>query len=127
MTISEIIQSYLHALERGDEYAVLQLFSEGAIVVSPLYGRIKATDFYEQLFEDTAQSLITLLQIFKGAQKGSASAHFRYRWTMEDEEPVSFEAVDIFEFDSQKKISKLTIIYDTVFVREAFERLKENG
>ncbi len=124
MTISEIIQSYLHALERGDEYGVLQLFAEGAIVVSPLYGRKKATDFYEQLFEDTAQSLITLLQIFKGAQKGSAAAHFRYRWTLEDEQPVSFEAVDIFEFDNERKISKLTIIYDTAFVREAFERLR---
>ncbi|MEZ4886374.1 MAG: nuclear transport factor 2 family protein [Chitinophagales bacterium] len=124
MTISETIQSYLHALERGDEYGVLQLFADNAIVISPLYGRMKANDFYEQLFEDTAQSLITLLQIFKGAQPGSASAHFRYRWTLEDEQPVTFEAVDIFEFDNQKKISKLTIIYDTVYVREAFERLR---
>ena len=124
MTTSEIIQSYFHAIERGDEYAVLQLFAKGAIVVSPLYGRMKATDFYEQLFEDTAQSLITLLQIFKGAQPRSAAAHFRYRWTMEDEKPITFEGVDLFEFDEQKKIVKLTIIYDTVSVREAFERLK---
>ena len=124
MSISEIIQSYFHALERGDEYATLQLFAENAIVVSPLYGRMKATDFFEQLFEDTAQSLITLIQIFKGAKTRSVAAHIRYRWTMEDEEPISFEAVDIFEFDSQRKIFKLTIIYDTAFVREAFERLK---
>lgn len=124
MSISEIIQSYFHALERGDEYAILQLFADNGIVVSPLYGRMKASDFFEQLFEDTAQSLITLIQIFKGSLTRSAAAHIRYRWTIEDEEPISFEAVDIFEFDSQKKIFKLTIIYDTAFVREAFERLK---
>lgn len=124
MTISEIIQHYFQALERGDEYAVLQLFSEKAIVVSPLYGRMKASEFYEQLFEDTAQSLITLLQIFKGLQVGSAAAHFQYRWILENGEPVSFEGVDIFEFNEKKKIRKLTIIYDTNLVRGAFERLK---
>ena len=46
MTPENLIQEYLSALEKSDINKIIQLFKEDAIVVSPLYGEIKASSFY---------------------------------------------------------------------------------
>jgi hypothetical protein len=64
MTPENLIQEYLSALEKSDVNKIFQLFKEDAIVVSPLYGEIKASNFYPELFEDTLASKITLKDIY---------------------------------------------------------------
>ncbi|MBI5223548.1 nuclear transport factor 2 family protein [Candidatus Micrarchaeota archaeon] len=116
-----IIRQYLNGLELGDYSSIMKLFSKGAIVHSPLYGKIKATKFYQDLFADTSKSKITPLAVFKG--KNSAAAHFRYVWYLADGVKVNFECVDIFKFSKSGLIKDLTIIYDTHKTRPRFEKM----
>jgi ketosteroid isomerase-like protein len=125
MDIADVIRLYLRSLEQGSYDDVVKLFAEDAMVISPLYGTVKASDFYRDLFKDTAKSKITLLDIFVSKNSKCAAAHFRYEWTLKDGNTVSFECVDIFEFSEEGKIKKLKIIYDTYEARRVFERLKE--
>lgn len=60
MTAQELAEAYLGALGRGDLNAMAGLFSDGALVHSPLYGLLPATDFFPALFADTAESRLTL-------------------------------------------------------------------
>ena len=128
---SEICNKYLTALNDGDLNKVLSLFSENAVVISPLYGEILAKDFYKELFSDTEKSETKLLTIFDSSKNDESIAlHFLYTWTLQSEEIVEFECVDIFNLTKDKKLfTKLSIIYDTYHIREKHSKslnLKNN-
>ena len=129
MTPENLIQEYLSALEKSDITKMLQLFREDAIVVSPLYGEIKASKFYPELFEDTLASKITLKDIYYSSSvKNRVAAHFVYDWKMRNESHVEFECMDVFELDKHSgKIERLTIIYDSRQTRDEFDNLKKNN
>lgn len=125
MEIEKTVKAYLKALEIGSYENVMKLFTKDAMVFSPLYGKIKAIDFYRELFKDTSESKITLLNIFKSDNKSVGAGHFRYGWVLKDGTTTSFECVDVFQFDCDGKIKQLTIIYDTSKIRPSFEKMKE--
>lgn len=125
MEIIEVVKSYLEALRRGSYEDIVRLFADDAVVVSPLYGRVRARDFYRELLEDTGRSEITLLNLFVCVDKSSvAAAHFRYTWTLRDGSSTSFECVDIFELAEDGRIEKLTIIYDAHKARQMLSEMK---
>jgi hypothetical protein len=129
MTPENLIQKYLSALEKMDINKIFQLFKEDAIVVSPLYGEIKASSFYPELFEDTLASKITLKDIYYSSSvKNRIAAHFVYDWKMRNESHVEFECMDVFELDKcSEKVEKLTIIYDSGQTRDEFDDLKKSN
>jgi ketosteroid isomerase-like protein len=57
MTTPELAEAYLGALGDADLTAMLSLFSEDAVVHSPLYGPVPAAKFFPALFSDTAVPL----------------------------------------------------------------------
>ena len=122
--MKEIIQHYLNALGTGDLGKIIQLFSDDAIIHSPLYGDVLAKIFFTDLFADTSQSEISLLNTFTNLEKpGLFAAHFRYFWILKNGAETSFECIDIFQFDEQGKIKEMTIIYDTWHIRDGFKGL----
>ena len=97
MKIDTAIRAYLAGLEEGSYEKVLALFSNNALVHSPLYGVIKAEAFYKDLFSDTRDSSIALKNIFISTDNPLiAAAHFAYDWTLKDGMSAPFECVDIF-------------------------------
>lgn len=119
------IKNYLQALQQGNYEAVISLFTDEAMVISPLYGTQSAKIFYKELLADTNSSQIELLDIFTNLQKRTAAVNFVYHWTLADGMTTSFDCVDIIEFDEQDKIKVLKIIYDTAQTRSAFELQKQ--
>ena len=119
-----IAKSYIEHLSNGKLEQLLSLFSENAIVVSPIYGKKNYKDFYTQLFADTNYSKLNIQGIFEDALTGNIALHFIYHWTLRNDSQVNFEVVDILEFNDDKKINALTIIYDTVKSRELVKQLK---
>lgn len=115
-----LCEQYLAALNASDLNAVLALFTDDAWVVSPLYGEMPAAQFYRDLFTDTQASDTRLLNIFDSSSNSNSLAlHFHYRWTLQSGELVEFEVVDVFELsENHQQFSKLTIIYDTYFIRQ---------
>ncbi|NMB87793.1 MAG: SnoaL-like domain-containing protein [Chloroflexi bacterium] len=122
------MQRYLQALGDGDAAAILELFVPDGVVFSPLYGEVSAAHFYRDLFADTSRSTITPYHVFHSLQPERGAVHFRYDWVLRDGTPVTFECVDVFEFDlAVNKVKSLTIIYDTSRVRPAFNALRSSG
>jgi len=124
----ELCKQYLDALNEGNLEKVLSLFAPDAVVVSPLYGEIPATTFYNDLFADTNRSETKLLNIFDSVSGNSSLAiHFHYSWTLKNGKVVNFECVDIIEITPDtKKINKLKIIYDTAPLRAVFNESKSS-
>jgi len=126
MQIEKTIKEYLKGLEVGSANEIIKLFSQDAVVHSPLYGEIQAKKFYQDLFKDTSKSKITLMNIFVSQSNPHVAAgHFRYDWILKDGTPTSFECVDVFRFDEDGNIKELTIIYDTSKIRTAHEAMKK--
>lgn len=123
MTKNEIATNYLEYLENGDVERIIALFSPNGIVESPVYGCMKATLFYPKLKSDTSNSKLKLRGIFEDNETSSLALYFNYTWILKNNKKVAFNVVDILEFDAQHKISKLTIIYDTVRSRTLVEQL----
>jgi ketosteroid isomerase-like protein len=124
MEIRNILTQYLNALEKGDLREIVQLFAEDAVITSPLYGKVKAQQFYRDLLADTAKSKITVLHTFTTKNKNVGAVHFLYEWVLQDGTLTSFECVDVIRISDSGKIGELTIIYDTHAVRESFEKMK---
>lgn len=120
MTAHALARDYLTAIERGDLAAILRLFHPAAIVHSPLYGPLPATEFYPKLLTDTGRSELTLRGVTR--QANLASIWFRFRWILPSGTVTDFECVDILELDDQGLIVALRIFYDTAATRQAFER-----
>ncbi|MDN5204756.1 nuclear transport factor 2 family protein [Fulvivirgaceae bacterium BMA10] len=118
--IEQQLRAYLNALGKGSLNDILSLFHESATVVSPLYGEKNAREFYHVLLNDTIESILKPLNFFSNLDTKNGSIHFLYTWTMKNGQMVTFECVDIVEFDDKGLIKKLTIIYDTVKTRQYF-------
>jgi len=120
------IRNYLDALSRGDLDQLMALFDPKATVYSPLYGQQPARVFYPALLQDSAASHIELLQIFQSNSPQYAAVNFLYHWTLANGEEVTFDCVDIFQFDKAGKITELKIIYDASQTRPALERTQNS-
>ncbi|GAA0732674.1 hypothetical protein [Clostridium oceanicum] len=126
MKFQVLIKQYLNCLQIGDLEKLLSIFEGNAIVFSPLYGKLSAKQFYSDLFNDTTQSKITLLNTFQSNEnEDTCSGHFQYDWTMKDGSLVTFECVDVFKISKNNKIEKLTIIYDTFGVRDSYNQFND--
>ena len=126
MWVEQKIKDYLAMLMEGDNGKVSVLFCQDAEVHSPLYGKIKAQNFYRKLFRDTLNSTIMLKGVFRNMHDPSqAAALFHYEWTLINDKTVSFDCVDIFNFDERsKKIKTLMIVYDTQYVRSGWQTIQ---
>ncbi|MGG6231512.1 nuclear transport factor 2 family protein [Tenacibaculum sp. SDUM215027] len=125
MNKSEIAKKYLKYLENGNIEKVIDLFSSNGIVESPIYGIKKADEFYRELNNDTSNSELFLKGIFEQNDSNNLALYFTYKWTLKNNEKVEFDVVDIIELDSESKITKLKIIYDTVISRKLVNDLNE--
>lgn len=125
MTRKEIAKKYLEFLARGTLHNILALFSEEAIIHSPIYGIKRANAFYRTLGEDTALSALKLNGIFEEENTNRLALYFNYKWTLKNKKQLVFDVVDILKFDEGNKITELKIIYDTVSARALIEELKK--
>jgi hypothetical protein len=119
VVLNDKIKAYFQALESGVCDQTLALFTADAIVNSPLFGEMVASEFYKKLFANTNRSKVTLKEVFfSNTNATNATAHFVCDWVLKDGTPAPFECVDIFEFDPvSNKIQSLKIIYDTHSIR----------
>lgn len=121
----ELAGAYLDALGRADPAAMLSLFSDGALVHSPLYGPTAARDFYPALFSDTAESRLTLRGVTEGASADGGplvSIWFRFDWRLSGGREAPFDVVDMLALTADGRIGALHIVYDTAGVRPVFEQ-----
>jgi hypothetical protein len=125
MSVEDLCYSYLAALTSNDLESVRAFFTADAVVISPLYGRRRAHEFYAEVIAHTAKAEATILRIFNSADHSAVAVHFRYIWTFPSGKEVDFECVDIFELaEDRQSFTKLTIIYDTAPLRDEFAPLR---
>ena len=126
MTISadDLVGAYLHALNTADAELAVRLFTEDAVVHSPLYGPRLAKDFYPALFADTSQANLTLKSVMTGTDAAGAttvSFWFHFDWRLPSGAAAPFEVLDVATLGTDDRIQSLHIVYDTVDVRPTFE------
>jgi len=122
MTKEEVAHQYLAHLQEGDMDKVISLFTKEGVVVSPIYGEMKAISFYKTLEKDTKASELHFDGLFVEKQTNRMTLLFEYRWTIKNGKTVMFKVVDVLQLDEEHKIEKLTIIYDTVDTRAALQQ-----
>jgi ketosteroid isomerase-like protein len=120
----EIAKRYIELLSSGDLEGVINLFTENGIVESPIYGEMKASNFYKVLKDDTLNSELKLKEIFQNSKTENIALYFEYKWTIKTGKIVQFDVVDIIEFDIENRIKKLKIIYDTVVSRKLIDEFE---
>lgn len=125
ITKKETANKYIDFLEKGDMDNLLKLFSENAIVDSPVYGVLNAKEFYTKLSNDTLLSELNLKGIFEENESNNIALYFNYKWTLINNKQVDFDVVDIIEFNDSNQISSLKIIYDTVKSRKVVNELNK--
>ncbi len=123
MSKRNIAIDYLKFLEQGNVPQIIALFHSEGMVDSPIYGSMKASLFYPKLNNDTQNSQLKLQGIFEDFETGNLAIYFNYIWTLKNSKQVVFDVIDILEFDTQYKIKKLKIIYDTVVARSLQKQL----
>lgn len=124
MRPQELAEAYLGALGRGDLDALAGLFSDGAVVHSPLYGPLPAGEFFPALFADTAESRLTLRGVTHGhTAQGTllVTIWFHFDWQLPSGRRAPFDVVDVLELAADDRTAALHIVYDTADVRPIFE------
>lgn len=120
LTFVDTIGRYFTALERGDVDALTSLFSPGAIIDSPWFGRLGPEEFFERLSGSTHSSAIDRPEVFVSAAGSQrAMSCFTYQWTLKDGSAATFPCSDVFEFARDGRISALAIVYDVAAVKRS--------
>lgn len=115
---SEQIRNYLKELESSNVAGVLALFTPDARIYSPLLGWVSPAPFYRKLADASGNSKIKLMDICSSTQGNPrATAYFTYDWQLKDGSQVSFDCVDVFDFNKEGLIEKMVIVYDTHAIR----------
>lgn len=114
-----LAEAYLAALTRGDYDGLMRLFAPKAEVLSPLYGRRQAAEFYRELLADTTRSELRLRDVLANASAQTAAIYFDYDWLLANGGRVSFQVIDWLQLDADGRITELHILYDTVQARAA--------
>ena len=112
------IRIYLQELECGDVDAICALFTPGAQIFSPFLGWMQPAPFFAKVSAASGESKITPIDICvstTGAPR--ATGYFIYDWGLKDGSAARFECVDVFEFDDNGLIERMTIVYDTHPIR----------
>ena len=120
----ELVRKYLDALAAADVASLLALFTDDAVVHSPLYGPLPATEFFPTLFADTGESHLTLRSVMQGTDESGAltvSFWFHFDWRLPSGTAAPFDVIDIAQLAPDGRIATLHLVYDTVEVRPAFE------
>lgn len=123
MDYHQFAKDYLHLLESDNHNSLIQLFTKNGVVSSPIYGTLPAGEFYKGLMGDTNASKLRLDGVFAEENSNRIIVLFDYDWTLKNGTNVVFKVSDVFEFDDQGKVEKLTIIYDTVLSRVLVKEL----
>lgn len=95
MNNKESLKKYLQFLEAADYENLISLFSKDAVVYSPLYGKVAVGKFYKDLFQDTSESKLTLINLFTGEEENTAAVHFQFDWILSDGSAAPFEVIDV--------------------------------
>ena len=115
----QALEKYFAALDSGDLQGILEVFAEDARVHSPFLGELSAREFFPKVFAASSASDITVFDVLASVRgEPRAIGYFRYDWTLADGTKVHFDAADVFDFDADGKIVKMTILYDTHPLRE---------
>jgi ketosteroid isomerase-like protein len=122
MEPEETVKAYFEALNSGSYERIIRLFSKYALVDSPLYGKMQASEFFKDLLADTAKSKVTVTDILESKKFGSIAARISYQWILKNSKFTSFEGVDLFQVSPEGKIDRLSIFYDTANVRDAWKK-----
>jgi hypothetical protein len=121
----ELVKAYTAALDAADLEGMLKLFAPGATVHSPLYGSVVATEFYKEMFAKSGGSKGELLGVLGKGESVSGrpliAFWFRWDWVLASGTHAPLEIVDLCELDSEGRITRLNIIYDTATVRPLLE------
>jgi len=112
---TETVRRYLERLHASDTEGLVALFAPGGTVVSPFLGTMAARPFFDKLAQSSQRSVITPLDLFESEAR--VAAWFHYDWTLNDGRVVSFSCVDVFDFDAEARIARMTIVYDTHPIR----------
>lgn len=114
----QLVDAYLAALRTGDVQAILSLFADDAVVISPVYGTLPANDFYPKLAQDTRESTLEFKALYNDVNPGRCALHFIYVWHRADGDVVRFDCVDLFEANDDGLFTRLQIIYDTALLAD---------
>ena len=112
------VRTYLKELERGDVAAICALFAPDAQIFSPFLGWMQAAPFFAKVSEASGDSTIRPVDICVSTTGfRRATGYFIYDWVLKDGSAVSFECVDVFEFDANGLVERMIIVYDTYPIR----------
>ena len=116
---TQILQTYMEALDRGDYTTIKNLFSDEGRVRSPFLGEMLAGPFFDRLAQASETNVITPIDIFTSTTDAAhAVAYFQYDWTVTDGTVITFKVMDYFSFEpGTDRVILLDLIYDTHPIR----------
>jgi hypothetical protein len=122
------MQAYGKALLENDEHAMLRLFAPGARVVSFLAGETSAPDFFKNLFANSRRTKLDIHHMFIDvAPRATGALHLSFDAVWQEKATLHIEAVDLFEFDAEYRITSLRVVLDTYSFKALQERLKREA
>ena len=116
----------LWELNDGKLKDILDLFSEGVMVISSLYGEMLATDFYRELFQNNWNSETKFLGLYETINSSSkVILDFNYKWILKSNPVVNFECIDCFELiENKDKFKKLKLYITFIQLKMILKKAK---
>jgi hypothetical protein len=115
----ELSLQYRMAVKERNLEAILPMFSDDAVIETPLRGISKVKPYHEWLFANVKRSMTEVQDVFQALNGDIRIAvHSHYKWILNNDEVIEFSGMSMFEFTlDRKRIRKMTTFYDPSHVR----------
>ncbi|QIK77891.1 nuclear transport factor 2 family protein [Sphingomonas piscis] len=116
---------YIASLNTADVEGAMSLFTQDAVVVSPLYGENPVRNYLERLLVDSRKAGATCKRSFM-SNDGAIAFHLTCRWTFATGREYVFDRVDLFDGFVDGRAGRLSLLYDSAPFRAEFAWAQAN-
>lgn len=116
-----IIKKVFSEIENLNFDELMMYFAPNAIIDSPIHGKMKAKEYYTNLFPTLKSVKVSIKDTFVSLHNPNSLIGYIYlNILMKDGTKTKTESIDLFEFDSKsQKIKSIKFIWDTYPSRQA--------
>lgn len=121
----DVITEYFATINRDDFTATAELFASNGVLVAPgftpISGRERVSAYYGKALRLYPEHRDTPTRTIVAGQTATVEIHFNGR--LADGGEIDFNAVDVFDFDEQGLIVRMSSWYDSHAVRTQLREL----
>ncbi|SNS50838.1 hypothetical protein SAMN06265795_103132 [Noviherbaspirillum humi] len=114
MRLYELCRQYQRAIDAKDLSGVLALFTEDALITTPLSGQLPPLEYHRRLFAIARQSISRVLNVYEGTKGNpSLALYLQHTLVLTNGKTIEIRAMNVYDATpGEDRFTSMNILFD---------------